>query len=155
MTNMTLAFRLGRTARVFSPGIYLVTGRLECKPLLLCSARILWMNQDCTIRGGGGGSDWQSHRPTFWFKIALFWHLSSRIGYFPFRFLIEGIFLLDLVTTSSPHESRIQYWLPFINIGFIWNALWGEKREPIYKYWHVTNSWTMETWCCVRSFKQA
>lgn len=33
-------FPLSR-ARVLSPGIYLVTERLECKPLLLCSARIL------------------------------------------------------------------------------------------------------------------
>lgn len=31
----------GRSARVFSPGMCQVTGRLECKPLLLCSARIL------------------------------------------------------------------------------------------------------------------
>lgn len=57
---------LSRAARVFSPGIYLVTERLECKPLLLCSARILWMNQDCTIRRGGGGADWRPQRPTFW-----------------------------------------------------------------------------------------
>lgn len=53
---------LGRE-RVFSPGIYLVTGWLECKPLLLSPARILWMNQDCTIEGRGWRT--QTHRPTY------------------------------------------------------------------------------------------
>lgn len=53
-TNMTPDLRLGWTSGVCSPGVYLVTEWLECKPLLLCSAWILWMNQDCTIRGRGG-----------------------------------------------------------------------------------------------------
>lgn len=65
---------LGRAARVCSPGIYLVTGRLGCKPLLLCSARILWMNEDCTIREGGGGQTDSHTGLHFGLKKVLFLH---------------------------------------------------------------------------------
>lgn len=110
MTNVSVAFPPGRAARVWSPGIYLVTGRLGCKPLLLCSARILWMNQDCTIRGGGrGGSDWQpTGGPTFQGKKKkrkrlLFWHSSSCI-YFLREQHVHLFFssLLDLIAARSP-----------------------------------------------------
>lgn len=86
---------LSRAARVFSPGIYLVTERLECKPLLLCSARILWMNQDCTIRrGGGGGRLTATKAYILGAKRALFFlHVSSCI--FPPWIICEHFIFFD------------------------------------------------------------
>lgn len=150
MTNMTVAFRWGRAARVFSPGIvYLVTGRLECKPLLLCSARILWMNQDCTIRGGGGQTD--SHIGIFWSKRPSCWHLSTIICT-PWAIsdtlsLLVCFYLRQLGTARWPDPPSPPSLSPIHKNGYrpLINAIWDEKRESIYKYAYVTISWAIKT----------